>query len=339
MPPTKYRGAEYEDRLASARRLHASILNHHNSTRLPTLEELAKELTTSPFLAAAACQGARIKHAGYGGVGIEPAEFTHEEDGYMKDLEYDEMVQAVPYMRRLGYEVTLFSDFDDSCPFSLNFVGDQFPPIHETEARLKAYARGEYSRFLIHLHGTSPAQIRRRGLLKCVPRLLGWLRAARIALADPRRPGAMEALIQENEAGMASADPPHWANKPDVQQQRKRALVDAMHASEEDVAKGARWVGVHVKGRKLPKGRNRPMRIEAVAGDHFVFQAPREECFTTYTVEVLHRDAFEVEPFHCAGHEAGHEAHVLKGIEYLFETRYEGISRENPGEESDSSDS
>ena len=30
------------------------------------------------------------------------------------------------------------------------------------------------------------------GVLRCVPRLLGWLRSARIRLADPSRPGVLE---------------------------------------------------------------------------------------------------------------------------------------------------
>jgi len=45
--------------------------------------------------------------------------------------------------------------------------------------------------------------------LKCIPRLLGWLRQARIALADPRRPGAMAALAAERESALAETQPPH----------------------------------------------------------------------------------------------------------------------------------
>ena len=55
---------------------------------------------------------------------------------------------------------------------------------------------GDYARAQFRSHRVfypRPFQrIRQIGVLRCVPRLLGWLRAARIALADPARPGVLE---------------------------------------------------------------------------------------------------------------------------------------------------
>ena len=288
----KYTGEEYKTRLANARLGHARTLILFNSgpETLPTMEEVAHALVVRPWLAAVVYKAAQISYMGYGGGGVEPRDFPHEDDDHLRHLEYDDLVSVVPFVRRLGYEVTLFSDEDPECPFSLGFVGYQFPWIHATEPRLKAYARGEYDRYLIHLHGTSPMQSRRRGLLKCVPRLLGWLRSARIALADPRRPGAIAALIQENEAGMAEAYPPHWSSGEKVQLKRKREMVDAIHGKFEDWESGTRWFKITEHGTY---GRVFPARVEAVAGDYFVFQRATFT-YDRFLVKVLHRDAFEV---------------------------------------------
>ena len=161
------------------------------------------------------------------------------------------------------------------------------------------------------MNGTTPAQIRRRGILKCVPRLLGWLRQARITLADPRRPGAMDALEAERGEELADTTPPHWKTAATEQSNHKRKLVDAIHADEDDVAKGARWANINAHGKtKLCHTTSapfmRPMRIEAIANDHFIFQ--RCEHGNYYDVVVLHRDAFDVAPwpkqgFHAEGYE------------------------------------
>ena len=46
---------------------------------------------------------------------------------------------------------------------------------------------------------TRQSQVRQRGVIKCVPRFLGWLRQARITLFHPSRPEVRE----EMEVGMA----------------------------------------------------------------------------------------------------------------------------------------
>ena len=162
------------------------------------------------------------------------------------------------------------------------------------------------------------AQIRRRGILKCVPRLLGWLRQARITLADPCRPGAMDALEAERGEELADTTPPHWETAATEQSRRKRKLVDAIHADEDDVANGARWANINVHGKaKLCRTTGapfvRPMRIEAIADDHFIFQRCEHDNY--YDVVVLHRDAFDVAPWPKQGFHA-------EGYEELFDNRF-----------------
>ena len=119
------------------------------------------------------------------------ASFDHTDDDHLQYLDYDQLVAAVPYVRRLGYAVNLYSSEEESCPFPVRFPGQPYLKEHH-DRRLKEFAkRGR--EYPIRLHGTSPTQIRRRGLLKSVPAMLSWLRRARIALADPSRPGAAKA--------------------------------------------------------------------------------------------------------------------------------------------------
>ena len=47
-------------------------------------------------------------------------------------------------------------------------------------------------------------QVRQRGVLRCVPRLLAWLRSARIVLANPSRPGVLAAEEAAVDAAMAA---------------------------------------------------------------------------------------------------------------------------------------
>jgi len=173
-------------------------------------------------------------------------------------------------------------------------------------------------------------QIRRRGVLKCVPRLLGMLRAARIALADPRRPGALDALAAERDAALTEPGPPHWPSEANTQVARKRKLVDALHASAAETRKGARWADVQVKGEAAPRRANgvrvvRPMRIEAVAGDHYVFQRNAGDGNYRHEVVVLHRESFDVAPWPASGWNAD-------AFEEMFEYRFRSGDSEDEDE-------
>jgi len=172
----------YDARLARARKAYAATADKYNALPIPTLEALLAELrednwlTTVVHYAAQNCMFASgMPHD------IRPKNFDQPADEHLHSFNYTELVSIVPYVRRLGYCVTLYSHKDVDWPFAISHVGHGQRPLRAKEARLAEYAHYR-SRYPIWLHGTSPAQIRRRGLLKCVPRLLGWLRAARIKL-------------------------------------------------------------------------------------------------------------------------------------------------------------
>ena len=334
----------YEAKLAQTHAEYHGLIDKYNAKPLPTLEALGLEQRTNPWLAAVCYRAAQHFNMGYGGVDMIVREggFGHGDDAYMLDLDYDDLVGVIPHVRRLGYTVTIFSDHEVHChayncpfglirPFSVGFGKDtashlECLPKHlsrmhlkDTASRLELHARlgRPYS---IKLHGTSPAQIRRRGLVKCVPRLLGWLRQARIVLADPRRAGALEALETERNTELADLAPPHWETTASVQGKRKRELVDALHASDCDVQNGARWSNIQERGKvKMCRTTGatfmRAMRIEAIAGDHFIFQKCEHDNY--FDVVVLHRDAFEVAPWPNHGFNAD-------GYEEQYEHRYSG---------------
>ena len=294
-------------KLDDATAQHSAIADKYNAMALPSLETLATELRTNRWLCALLHHVVRQAAQGFeGGAHATPDSFGTEAN-YLRDLEYAELVAVVPYVRRLGYAVVLFSDFDPAHPFNVAFM-DQ--PQHwclklHREDLLNHARTGEL--YAIRLRGTAPDQIRRRGLLKCVPRLLGWLRQARIALADPRRPGAVASLVKGLAATLAETHPPHWksaaAEWAVEQASRKRKLAEALHASEDDRRKGVRWFNVQEHHGKSSASRageplvTNMMRIEALAGDHCVFQRERQTQYLrelTYEVVVLHNDAFDI---------------------------------------------
>lgn len=264
-----------------------------NALPLPTLEALVDMLRTNRWFCAIVQKA--VKHRAWGlegGVSAEPASF---DDHYLRQLEYDDLVSVVPFVRRLGYPVILFFNKDQ----------DQWFKIACATFQRQFYVRGDFisvrvgasypgATYPIRLHGTSPEQIRRRGLLKCVPRLLGMLRAARIALANPNRPGVLDAIANELDTIFDRHAPDRERNAAE-QTGRKRKLAEALHASEYDTHEGARWADIQVhdaaRASRLDAPKC-PMRIEAVAGEHYIFQYND----IGYEVRVLHHDAFDVWP-------------------------------------------
>ena len=319
--------------MVQTRAEHAAFVDKYNAMALPTLEALGKELCTNRWLCAVIQRVVENDAIGFnGGICVRQDSFKNK---HACNLEYNDLVAVVPYLRRLGHTVVLFSDEEQSHPFNVGFQGQPcsyIPHLHEDF--LEHINCGEA--YPIRMYGTSPAQIRRRGLVKCVPRLLGWLRQARINLADPRRPGAMDKLTAERAAELADTDPPHWDTETAVQNKRKRELVDALHASEADRRKGARWFNVRERGLVLRDNSGRPMtgipmRIDALAGGwHYVFQRERNYQFlrqTTYEVIVLHHDAFDLGPWSADWN--------LKRIEWEFARQFEDVEPDDEDEDED----
>ena len=205
---------------------------------------------------------------------------------------------AVPYLRRLGYSMTV-RPMDDECPITVGLPGRATKRSAILD-RIDRNVRARKAEFHFHLYGRSFRQVRARGVLKCVPRLLGWLRAARISLDDPvKHPDKLTAAIDAMEADMAAPAAGVTLKRSAAeleavdQEARKRQLFDAQFASEAGVADGARWAGI---GRACDDAATpTPMRLECVVGEHAVFQVPDLGASKLHhDVVVLHRDAFTV---------------------------------------------
>ena len=291
-----------------------------NKLPIPSLEKLCEEMASNPWLAAVVRRVTQHKSWGDREANIFTESFTDncldvDQEGEFDHYSLDQSHAIVPYLRRLGYGVTLYSEgmfpMVDDLPFSIR-TKFSFHPGHLQEFKTALTEHKNHGTpYFATLRGNSPRQIRGRGLVKCVPKLLGWLRQARITLADPSRPGAMDTLEAERAKELTDTTPPHWETAATEQSRRKRKLVDAIHADEDDVANGARWANINAHGKaKLCRTTGapfvRPMRIEAIADDHFIFQRSERDNF--YDVVVLHRDAFDVAPwpeqgFHAEGYE------------------------------------
>tara|TARA_Y100000389_G_scaffold22809_1_gene19504 strand:+ start:72 stop:1085 length:1014 start_codon:yes stop_codon:yes gene_type:complete len=307
-------------RLRQVQEDHDRIAAFYNAMPLPTAAALCLELRTNQWLGSVVHSAATDLHTGFGC-------YVAKVDANYEEFTYEELVEIVPFVRRLGYSVCIFISDDvlalKRCPFAVYFPGHPTP--RSGTPSFWAHAN-EGCGYVVALCGTAPDQLGWRGLITAVVRFKVLLERARVRLADPRRPGAQAALAAELATELAASDPPHWAGKRAVvQDARKRKLVEALHADGEDVDRGARWANIHVNGERasgyhrwiVPNAFVNMMRAEAVAGDHFVFQQKKVSAHfeTSYDVVVLHRDAFEVADAHP-------EATYLKGEERDFKWRW-----------------
>ena len=83
----------------------------------------------------------------------------------IESLTLDQKRAVIPYLRRLGYSVTVFrDDHADDCPMSVHFPGKAPTPKFRLTYRV------------LHTlyYATSPGMLRLRGVLRCLPRLLAW---------------------------------------------------------------------------------------------------------------------------------------------------------------------
>ena len=108
------------DKLNNVRTEHAAIVDKYNGIPLPSLEALGKELCTNRWLCAVIHRVVEYDAMGFkGGVCATPDSFN---DHYLRNLDYNDLVAVVPYLRRLGYAVTLFPDEEQSHPFNVGFL-------------------------------------------------------------------------------------------------------------------------------------------------------------------------------------------------------------------------
>lgn len=249
-------------------------------------EEMMEKITSTTFNSKIIARLTRCKQAGRKVV------------KFKLDMDIQALYRSQPFIQvllRLGHHVVTTSERKEGGGYVeiwKVFAVGHAPTLAELLKRRKMFVtkKGEPHLFL---YGNSPRQLRLKGVVKCVPRLLGWLRTARIALTDPVADAhaevaaaAVEASELDNE-GKTAAE-----RRADDQATRKRKVVEAVFADEDELVDGWRWFGIK---KRRPEAKAYPMRIEAVHGDVF--------CFSVYArgtdnpmeiVQLLHRDEFDV---------------------------------------------
>lgn len=235
---------------------------------LPSAEELGAELVENPVLAALVAKSstnARVGryrvHVVLSGVGLREAHC------------------ALPFLQRLGLGVQLATN---------DAYGLWFPVAIDAPGRTPSRRHLVADERLSYLWPRSLRQVRMRGVLKSVPKLLALLRAARIRIVDPAADARAECAaatvraVDLDALGRTAAEA-HAAEQDD----RKRALVAALFAPPEDVAAGARWAGIKRAGKVVE-----PMRVQAIREQLFVFGPSYSH--GSLEQRILHRDEFDV---------------------------------------------
>ena len=151
-----------------------------------------REVTANPYLTAILQLAQSHMRHGCGGVDcidemVAGDVFEEEEHNspqtdlmaHIESLTLDQKRAVIPYLRRLGYSVTVFRHADD-CPMSVKFPGKAPTP----KFRLTAYRVPP-----THHYATSPGMLRLRGVLRCLPRLLAWKWRAVFKANAPDQPG------------------------------------------------------------------------------------------------------------------------------------------------------
>ena len=253
------------------------------------LDELSGVMTNNAYLTHVVHSFAKAKagHDPYCWVGCSEAELDDDDwDGPRYDPR-----EIVHPLLRLGIHVQVETeriDSDKLCILKL-FVAGCAPSLRVVNDAIDRVAHGANDNGSVFLYGNSPRQLRLKGVVKCVPKLLAWLRSARIALVDP----AAEARADCTAVAAQAVDlDPMGRTEAEVrareQDARKRKLVDAVYADDDDVANGCRWAGLVKRfGFGGGTGKAFPFRVCAVRGDIFCFQNMSD-------TELAHRNEFEV---------------------------------------------
>ena len=272
---------------------------------LPSAQLLTETLRLNAWLAAIVrrvavhefdgCSGTDLITSELSGCGDERLCFEHE-------WTQRERLSIVRFLSRLGLSGIVWPN-DEDCPISVSFPGHAETlswRIKRRDARLRGWGVAGYDE--VTFYGRTFKQVRMRGVLRCVPRLLGWLRAARIALDDPtKHPEKLAAWAAEGDALLASGENTLAKPAADEQAARKRAWKDALWCDAADAKDGARWAGIRLLGEERAY---KHARVEALAGpDHLVVQVERAidpshpaagATLAAYDVRVLRDEEYEI---------------------------------------------
>ena len=175
------------------------LWQHHVEHSVPSLEDTMRAVAKNRYLSAVLT----LVHGsfGWGAVDVIDAEVARHASqiaGYLHRLTYREKLAIVPYLRRLGFGLTLFRAADGTlddeaasregnapnydCPFQINITYGFKLKNCDPSVLMNA-----------ELRPTDPRRLRIRGLLRCAPRLLILSRRAMERCNAPGGAGAAAA--------------------------------------------------------------------------------------------------------------------------------------------------
>ena len=173
---------------------------------LPTAEQLAYELMTNYKLSIVLARLKVEETNDWGGMDIldghgfkfdwaQPRDSVSEPEEIFDGnrINQDEKVAMVPYLRRLGYSVLFFNDFDGDT-FSVNFPG------HASKKRELLRPRPHWGE---HLYARTFCQARMWGVIRCVVKLKALAKRARAIVRA--KPGGVDFLLAQQEHASSGA--------------------------------------------------------------------------------------------------------------------------------------
>lgn len=326
---------------ASRHMLAMNRIERSKMPRLPTRDEFAEHML-HPIVACVLAKIASLRPHSEGCF-LGPSDHVEYEkiDGSIEDaygmdpyawcfddMPEDEIRKFITVFQRLGFQVILRLKVGGrTSTLALAKPGNAYK-LSKRLDRLFYTIHTECPSFrkhtdVMYFYPRSFRQVRQAGVIKCIPRLLGWLREARISLNDPvKHPEKLAEAAEEFErdmaAGATSLNRDSKFCSAAKQNSRKRKLSQAQFAGDGEVKAGIRWAAI----RKLNEEKYKPMRVEAMVGDHFVFQAPhvkRNPTSLESSVVVLHHDEFEIRWFDTV---ASGEVSKAEKLETAFNRRF-----------------
>lgn len=145
---------------------------------IPSVEELCNALVSDRYLVAVLALCQRHEALGAGGVDVideavaGDLDSDAEEDfnspqldllDHIGSLSKQNKLAVVPYLRRMGFSVFVWTEDDLHLPFVVHFPGKSVG-LHYVVT----------TRACVYLRSTAPGYLRLRGFLSCTPRLLRW---------------------------------------------------------------------------------------------------------------------------------------------------------------------
>ena len=226
------------------------------SLALPSAEAFADELSTNRYLAAVLALAHAHRAEDYGAVDCHNRlvagnhldadrdldEFESQFCTELERMSQNQKRAITPFLQRAGFHVLLFEE-DNDCPMSICWVDSLLrSPTHLEVTEAIEQAKRGFGEFVQHYPPRTFKVVCQRAVIKCMPKLLAWLRQARIRLAAPENVDpAAEAAAMNDEMAVNAPLIDRDARQQEALKQRMR---DSIHATVDENGWADRWAAV-----------------------------------------------------------------------------------------------